>query len=86
MILLVSAGLLFKSFLHLRTTDLGCVTDNVLTVRYGLPEDQYNKAEQVVAFHETCSSVCAVCRGCALPRLVSTAPGRVRKTTGVHDP
>ena len=30
-ILLVAAGLLFKSFMHLRTTDLGCTTSNVLT-------------------------------------------------------
>ena len=39
--LLVSAGLLFKSFLHLRTSDLGCATDHVLTMKYGLPEKQY---------------------------------------------
>ena len=51
-ILLVGAGLLFKSFLHLRMADLGCITDNVLTIRYGLPEKQYNKPEMVVSFHE----------------------------------
>src|SRR6185437_15287521 len=37
-VLLISAGLLFRSFIHLRTSDLGCVTNNVLTVRFGLPE------------------------------------------------
>lgn len=31
-VLLISAGLLFRSFIHLRTSDLGCVTDNVLTM------------------------------------------------------
>ena len=51
-ILLVSAGLLFKSFLHLRTTDLGCITDNVLTLRYGLPWKEYDKPEKVVSFHQ----------------------------------
>ena len=41
-ILLISAGLLFRSFIHLRTSDLGCVTDNVLTIRYGLPVKKYD--------------------------------------------
>ncbi len=51
-VLLLAAGLLFKSFLHLRTADIGCPTDNVLTVKYGLPDKQYAKPEQVLAFHE----------------------------------
>ena len=51
-ILLVSAGLLFKSFLHLRTSNLGCATDHVLTIKYGLPEKQYDTREKVIAFHE----------------------------------
>jgi len=52
-VLLISAGLLFKSFLRLRTTDLGATTKNVLTMHYGLSRRQYDKPEKVVAFNET---------------------------------
>jgi MacB-like protein len=49
-VLLIAAGLLFKSFLHLRTTDLGCTTKNVLTMAYFLRGDQYSKPERIVSF------------------------------------
>lgn len=50
-VLLVGSGLLFKSFLHLRSLDLGCTTKNVLTMRYSLRGDKYRNPEQIVAFH-----------------------------------
>jgi predicted permease len=74
-ILLVSAGLLFKSFLHLRTADLGCVTDNVLTVKYGMPEKQYDTREKVVAFHESLLDRVRRIPGVRAAALVSTPPG-----------
>lgn len=49
-VLLIAAGLLFKSFLRLRTVDLGCTTKNVLTMTYFLRGDQYSKPEQMVGF------------------------------------
>jgi hypothetical protein len=52
-VLLVAAGLLLKSFVSLRTTDLGSATDNVLTMGYSLPTNQYSKPEQRVAFAES---------------------------------
>ncbi|HET9086621.1 MAG TPA: FtsX-like permease family protein, partial [Acidobacteriaceae bacterium] len=39
-VLLIASGLLFKSFLHLRTASLGCATDHVLTMKYDLPQKQ----------------------------------------------
>jgi predicted permease len=74
-ILLVSAGLLFKSFLHLRTSDLGCVTDHVLTLQYGLPEKQYDTREKVVAFHESLLERLRHLPGVRAAALVSTPPG-----------
>jgi predicted permease len=74
-ILLVSAGLLFKSFLHLRTADLGCVTDHVLTVKYGLPEKQYDTREKVIAFHESLLERVRRLPGVRGAALVSTPPG-----------
>ena len=49
-VLLIAAGLLFKSFLRLRSVDLGCTTKNVLTMTYFLRGDQYSKPEQIVGF------------------------------------
>ena len=74
-ILLVSAGLLFKSFLHLRTVDLGCVTDNVLTIKYGLPEKQYDTREKVIGFHESLLERVRRLPGVRAVALVSTPPG-----------
>lgn len=74
-VLLVSAGLLFKSFLHLRTADLGCITDNVLTIRYGLPEKQYNKPEMVVSFHEAVLERVRRLPGVIAVGMVSLPPG-----------
>ena len=51
-VLLIGAGLLLKSFWRLRTTDVGCVTDNVLTMSYSLPAEKYNSPEKVNAFNE----------------------------------
>jgi predicted permease len=52
-VLLIAAGLLLKSFWRLRTTDVGCATDNVLTMGYSLPAKQYDSPEKVNAFNET---------------------------------
>jgi predicted permease len=74
-ILLVSAGLLFKSFLHLRMSELGCLTDNVLTIKYELPEKQYDKPEMVIAFHESLLERVRRLPGVLAAGLVSAPPG-----------
>jgi predicted permease len=51
-VLLVAAGLLLKSFLRLRSTDVGCVTENMLTLNYSLPGKKYDTPEKENAFHE----------------------------------
>jgi predicted permease len=40
-VLLIGAGLLLRSFVRLRSTDVGCVTDNVLTLDLSLPAQKY---------------------------------------------
>ncbi|MGH9616866.1 MAG: ADOP family duplicated permease [Acidobacteriaceae bacterium] len=74
-ILLVSAGLLFKSFLHLRTADLGCVTDHVLTMKYALPQKEYDTPSKIIAFHQALLERVRHLPGVRAAALVSTAPG-----------
>jgi predicted permease len=74
-ILLISAGLLFRSFVNLRTSDLGCVTDSVLTIKYGLPDKQYDQPSKIVAFHESLLQNIRSLPGVRAAALISTAPG-----------
>ena len=74
-ILLVAAGLLFKSFLRLRTSNLGCATEHVLTMKYGLPEKQYDTRERVIAFHQSLLERVRRLPGVRAAGLVSTVPG-----------
>ncbi|HET7346254.1 MAG TPA: ABC transporter permease, partial [Acidobacteriaceae bacterium] len=41
-VLLVGAGLLLKSYARLRSSDLGCLTHNVLTMNFSLPGARYD--------------------------------------------
>lgn len=51
-VLLIGSGLLLKSYKRLRATNMGCITDNVLTMGIGLPEAAYSKGVQRVNFYE----------------------------------
>jgi predicted permease len=73
--LLISAGLLFKSFVHLRTADLGCLVDHVITMKFGLPEIQYDTRDKVVLFHQSLLERVRRLPGVRGAALVSTAPG-----------
>jgi predicted permease len=74
-VLLISASLLFKSFLHLRTTDLGCRIDHVITMKFGLPEIQYDTRDKVVRFHEALLERLRRLPGVRGAGLVSVPPG-----------
>jgi predicted permease len=62
-VLLTASGLLLKSYERLRASDLGCVTNNVLTLGFGLPDAQYDQPAKVLSFYE------------ALLRQVRSLPG-----------
>jgi predicted permease len=51
-VLLISAGLLLRSYERLRSVQLGCVTKNVLTMSFELPEARYKTPVQVISFYE----------------------------------
>ncbi len=61
--------------MHLRSSDLGCTTDNVLTMRYGLPDRDYNTPAKVVGFHEALLEKVRSLPDVVAAGLVSTAPG-----------
>ena len=74
-VLLIAAGLLLKSFWRLRTTDVGCTTDNVLTMGYSLPAKQYDTPAKVNAFNETLLERVRVMPGVRAAALGSMVPG-----------
>jgi predicted permease len=74
-VLLLSAGLLLKSFVQLRTTDLGISGDHLLTLRYNLPMEVYTKPEQSLAFSQSLLERVRRIPGVQSAGLGSTVPG-----------
>jgi len=74
-VLLVSAGLLLKSYMRLRSNDLGCATDNILTLHFTLPEAHYSKPAQRVAFFDDLLARARALPGVEAAGLVRAVPG-----------
>jgi predicted permease len=77
-VLLLAAGLLLKSFWRMRTTNVGCATENVLTMGYSLPTKKYDSPEKVNAFNETLLE-----RVRAMPNVRAAALGSVLPGAGL---
>jgi predicted permease len=52
-ILLLGAGLLLKSYERLRSADMGCITQNVITMHLGLPDARYATPALRANFYNT---------------------------------
>ena len=74
-VLLIGAGLLLRSFVRLRSTDVGCVTGNVLTLDYSLPAQKYATPEKVNAFNEALLEKLRALPGVRAVALGSVLPG-----------
>jgi predicted permease len=74
-VLLVAAGLLLKSFSRLRSADVGCITQNVLTLQYSLPQKKYDTPEKVNAFNEALLESTKSMPGVRAAALGNTVPG-----------
>ena len=74
-VLLIGAGLLLESFWRLRTTNIGCATDHVLTMGYSLPAKQYDTPAKVNAFNEALLARVRVMPGVRAAALGSVVPG-----------
>ncbi len=75
-VLLIAAGLLLKSFEQLRSSNLGCVTNNVLTMRLSLPEVEYRQPAQRVDFFEALLERVRALPGVQTAGLVRWVPGQ----------
>src|SRR5437660_4043943 len=75
-VLLIGAGLLLKSYQRLRTSELGCVLNNVLTMRLGLPEAQYSHDAQRITFYEALLERVRSLPGIQAAGLVRLVPGQ----------
>ena len=74
-VLLIGAGLLLRSFVRLRSTDVGSVTENVLTLDYSLPAQKYSTPEKVNAFNESLLEKLRATPGVRAVALGSCLPG-----------
>jgi putative ABC transport system permease protein len=76
-VLLVGAGLLLKSYDRLRSVDMGCATQNVLTMRFGLPGARYKTPGPApVNFFNTLLARVRALPGVDAAGLVTAVPGQ----------
>ena len=74
-VLLLGAGILVKSYQQLRTRDLGCAVDNVLTMGFSLPDAHYKEPTQKNAFAEQLLARIRALPGVAGAGLTTGMPG-----------
>jgi predicted permease len=75
-LLLVTAGLLLKSYERLRSSDMGCIMQNVLTMRFTLPSTHYPTPASRTAFFETLLSRVRALPGVEAAGFVTAVPGQ----------
>ncbi|HJT18139.1 MAG TPA: ABC transporter permease, partial [Thermoanaerobaculia bacterium] len=74
-VLLVSAGLLLKSYKQLRSSDLGCATDNILSMHFALPDVHYKNPVRRVSFFDDLLARVRAMPGVEAAGLVRAVPG-----------
>ncbi len=75
-ILLIGAGLLLKSYERLRSSDIGCITQDVLTMHLGLPDARYATPAQRANFFDTLLERVRTLPGVDAAGFVTAAPGQ----------
>ncbi|HEY3628379.1 MAG TPA: ABC transporter permease [Terracidiphilus sp.] len=76
-VLLIGAGLLLKSYQRLRSADMGCATQNVLTMRFALPGVRYKTPGPMpVNFFDALLSRLRALPGVDAVGLVTAIPGQ----------
>jgi putative ABC transport system permease protein len=75
-VLLIGAGLLLKSYQRLRSADMGCITQNVLTMHLGLPDARYATPAQRANFFDALLERVRAVPGVDAAGFVTVAPGQ----------
>jgi predicted permease len=75
-VLLIGAGLLLKSYQRLRSADMGCITQDVLTMHLGLPDARYATPAQRANFFDTLLERIRALPGVDAAGFVTVAPGQ----------
>jgi predicted permease len=74
-VLLIGAGLLLKSYERLRSADMGCITQDVLTMHIGIPDARYAKGAARVNFFDTLLERVRAVPGVDAAGFVTVVPG-----------
>jgi predicted permease len=75
-ILLTGAGLLLRSYQRLRSADMGCITQNVITMHLGLPEARYSTPALRANFFDRLLERVRALSGVDAAGFVTLAPGQ----------
>jgi putative ABC transport system permease protein len=75
-VLLIGAGLLLKSYEHLRSSDIGCPTQNMLTMHFALPNARYGTSTKVASFYEQLLPRLRALPGVKAAGIATTLPGQ----------
>jgi putative ABC transport system permease protein len=74
--LLLGAGLLLKSYERLRSADMGCITQNVITMHLGLPDARYATPAQRANFYDALLERVRALPGVDAAGFVTAVPGQ----------
>jgi len=75
-ILLIGAGLLLKSYERLRSADMGCITQDVITMHLGLPDARYATPALRANFYDTLLDRVRALPGVDAAGFVTAVPGQ----------
>jgi len=79
-LLLIGAGLLLKSYQRLRSADMGCITQNVITMHLGIPDARYSTPASRANFYDTLLERVRALRGVDAAGFASVVPGQGQAT------
>jgi predicted permease len=75
-ILLIGAGLLLKSYERLRSADMGCLTQDVITMHLGIPDARYATPAQRANFYDALLDRVRALPGVDAAGFATTVPGQ----------
>jgi putative ABC transport system permease protein len=73
---MIGGGLMLKSFTQLRSVNMGCATENVLTLSFTLPDAKYPTLTQKAQFFDELLGRVRATPGVNRAGIVSWLPGR----------